>query len=316
MIRSKDMKKILIVENEAVIALRLQQMLVKMGYDVIGISYTGKEALESARSLGPDLILMDIMIPGELDGIAVAETVKSELDIPVIFLTAFSEDQIIERAKKVEPLGYILKPFQDNEIKAVIEVAFYKNEMEEKLQKAHDDLDRRVKERTAELHDALKTVKRNEAELTQSKLALEKINIELLETNQALSILARNIDKDKELFEKNIYQTIQTKIMPIINKLQNDEIFRNRQVDLDVLETYLNKLTSGSTQNQGIDTALSDQEMRVAIMIKNGLSSQQIADMLNISLHTVKTHRKNIRKKLNIQNSNVNLTTYLKSKFK
>ena len=106
----KSAYKIMVVEDEAVIALRLQQRLTKMGYDVIGVSYSGEEALEKARSLRPDLILMDIMIPGKLDGIDVAEMVKSELDIPVIFLTAFSEDKIIERAKKAEPFGYILKP--------------------------------------------------------------------------------------------------------------------------------------------------------------------------------------------------------------
>ena len=128
----------MVVEDEAVIALRLQQMLKEMGYDVIGVSYSGEEALEKARSLRPDLILMDIMIPGKLDGIAVAEMVKSELDIPVIFLTAFSEDKIIERAKKAEPYGYILKPFQDREIKAAIEVAFYKKEMENALKESEE----------------------------------------------------------------------------------------------------------------------------------------------------------------------------------
>ena len=85
------MKKIMIVDDEAVIALRLQQRLSEMGYEVIGISHSGEESLEKARSLRPDLILMDIMIPGGLDGITVAEIVKTELDIPVVFLTAFKE---------------------------------------------------------------------------------------------------------------------------------------------------------------------------------------------------------------------------------
>ena len=92
------MKTILVVEDEAVIALRLQQMLTNMGYDVAGIAYSGKEALENIRSLKPDLVLMDIMLPGKLDGIGVAEIVQLELNIPVIFLTAFSEDDIIKKA--------------------------------------------------------------------------------------------------------------------------------------------------------------------------------------------------------------------------
>ena len=92
--------KILVVKDEVVIALRLEQMLTKMGYNVIGVSYSGEDALEKVRSLRPEIVLMDIILPGKLDGIAVAEIVKSEFNIPVIFLTAFSEDNIIERYKK------------------------------------------------------------------------------------------------------------------------------------------------------------------------------------------------------------------------
>ncbi len=136
MIKKNGEYKIMIVEDEAVIALSLQQSLIKMGYNVIGISYSGKDALDKARSLVPDLILMDIRLPGKMDGIRVAEIVKSELDIPVIFLTAFSEDQIINRAKKAEPFGYILKPIQEREIKAAVELALYKIEMEKTLKES------------------------------------------------------------------------------------------------------------------------------------------------------------------------------------
>ena len=149
----------MVVEDEVVIAMRLQQRLASMGFDITGIVYSGEEAVETARRLRPDLILMDIMIPGKLDGIAAAKIVKAELDIPVVFLTAFSEDNIIERARQAEPYGYILKPFQDREIKATIEIALYKKEMEKKLRKAHDELEHRVKERTFELSNALETVK-------------------------------------------------------------------------------------------------------------------------------------------------------------
>jgi len=128
-----NMKKILVVEDEAVIALRLQQRLSMMGYEVVALSHSSEESLEKARDLRPDLILMDIKIPGNLDGITVAEIVKSELDIPVVFLTAFAEDQIIERAKQAEPYGYIVKPFQDQELKAAVEIALYKKDMERRL---------------------------------------------------------------------------------------------------------------------------------------------------------------------------------------
>jgi len=185
---------------------------------------------------------------------------------------------------------------------------------EEALKKAHNGLDRLVKERTLKLNNALKDIHRSEKELTQRKFALEKLNIELMETNQALSILARNIDRDKELLEKKIYEITSTNIMPIIKGLQDDKSCQNRLADLELLKTYLNGLISGPTDQHEIVACLSSQEMRVAVMIKRGLTSPKIAAMLNVSLHTVKTHRKNIRKKLKLQNSNVNLCSYLRSK--
>ena len=185
---------------------------------------------------------------------------------------------------------------------------------EEALKKAHDELEHRVKERTFELNNALKTIKRSEKELTQRKFALEKLNRELIETNQALSILARNIDRDKALLEKKIYEITSTNIIPIINELQDDKGCQKRLADLELLKTYLNSLIPGPTDQHKIVVYLSSQEMRVAAMIKRGLTSPKIAEMLNVSLHTLKTHRKNIRKKLKLQNSNINLCSYLRSK--
>jgi PAS domain S-box-containing protein len=133
------MNKIMIVEDEAVIAIRLQERLTAMGYHVVATSYSGEEAMEQARRLRPDLILMDIMIPGKMDGVAVAKSVKTELDIPVIFLTAFSEDKIIDSAKQAEPYGYIVKPYQDRELKACVEVALYKKETEKAIKEREEN---------------------------------------------------------------------------------------------------------------------------------------------------------------------------------
>jgi PAS domain S-box-containing protein len=113
---------------------------------------------------------MDIVMPGKLDGIAAAQIIKEEQDIPVIFLTAYADNQFIERAKHVEPFGYIVKPFQEGEIKATIEVALYKKEVEKELQRAHDELGRRVEQRTAELKKANEELK---AEIAERKLAEE-----------------------------------------------------------------------------------------------------------------------------------------------
>ena len=127
------MHKIMVVDDEVAIGLQLEDRLSHMGYDVVGRASSGQAAIEMSKRFKPDLILMDIVMTGKLDGIAAAEIIKEELDIPVIFLTAYAEDEFIERAKYVEPFGYIVKPFQEREIKASIEVALYKKEMERRL---------------------------------------------------------------------------------------------------------------------------------------------------------------------------------------
>ncbi|HUU27714.1 MAG TPA: ATP-binding protein [archaeon] len=134
--------RILVVEDEVIIATQLEERLRRMGYDVAGHSNSGEDAVKKALDLKPDIILMDIVMPGKLDGINAAERIKQELDIPVIFLTAFADDSLIDRAKRAEPLGYILKPYQENEIKAVIELSLYKIKLERELVSASLSLGR------------------------------------------------------------------------------------------------------------------------------------------------------------------------------
>ncbi|MFP4362272.1 MAG: EAL domain-containing protein [Spirochaetia bacterium] len=124
---------ILIVEDERIIALDLQRRLEKFGYTVCGLVADGSESIEKARELVPDIILMDIMIAGELDGIEAAKRIKDELAIPVIFLTAYADEETLQRAKEAEPFGYILKPFKERELYTTIDIALYKNTIDEKL---------------------------------------------------------------------------------------------------------------------------------------------------------------------------------------
>lgn len=132
------MHRIMVVDDEVVITTQLEERLTSMGYMVVGSASSGEEAVDMARCLRPDLILMDIVMPGKLDGINAAETIKAEQDIPIIFLTAYAHNKFVSRAKKVEPFGYIVKPFQDTELRAMIEVALYKKELERKLQASEE----------------------------------------------------------------------------------------------------------------------------------------------------------------------------------
>ena len=138
------MAKILVVDDEAIITMQLEERLSAMGYTVAGMAASGEEAIDKARRLRPDLVLMDIVMPGKLNGIEAAHVVTNELNIPVVFVTSYADDAIIEKAKSVRPYGYIVKPFNELEIKAAIEVALFRKaaELEEKRLKksAHEKM--------------------------------------------------------------------------------------------------------------------------------------------------------------------------------
>jgi CheY-like chemotaxis protein/DNA-binding PadR family transcriptional regulator len=129
------MSKILVVDDEAIITMQLEKRLRLMGYTVAGMAASGEDAVDKARSLIPDLVLMDIVMPGTMDGIEAAKIITGELDIPVVFITAYADDTIIGKAKNVRPYGYIVKPFTELQIKAAIEVALFRKATELEEQK-------------------------------------------------------------------------------------------------------------------------------------------------------------------------------------
>ncbi len=121
---------ILIVEDEAIVAADLEQRLERLGYTIMGPAASASEALALARMRTPQLALMDIRIQGPVDGIAVAEILRKELDVPVIFLTAHADQATLDRAKVAESFGYLLKPFDERMLQITIEMAIYKHRME------------------------------------------------------------------------------------------------------------------------------------------------------------------------------------------
>jgi PAS domain S-box-containing protein len=123
-------KRILIVEDERIVAEDLKRLLVKLGYAVTGIAASGEEAIQSVRTDRPDLVLMDIRIQGPQDGIDVAEHLYAEYDVPVSYLTAFADAPTLDRAKATLPFGYILKPFETRSLQVVIELAIHRHRME------------------------------------------------------------------------------------------------------------------------------------------------------------------------------------------
>jgi len=141
-------RTILVVEDEGVVAEDLKHRLVELGYEVAGWAVSGEDAVRLAEETHPDLVLMDVRIRGELDGIAAARAIRDRVDIPLIFVTAFADPETLGRAKAAEPLGYIVKPFSDRDLETSIELALYKHGMDrqraellERLQEANAELD-------------------------------------------------------------------------------------------------------------------------------------------------------------------------------
>jgi diguanylate cyclase (GGDEF)-like protein/PAS domain S-box-containing protein len=132
------MAGILIVEDEYIVAMDIQSSLEKNGFTVVGQANRGEQALQKAGELQPELILMDIGLKGEMDGIETAIQIKKRLHLPVIFLTAFGNPSVIERARLAEPFGYIFKPFEERELISNIKMALYKNEMDKKVRESED----------------------------------------------------------------------------------------------------------------------------------------------------------------------------------
>ncbi|MGD9374733.1 MAG: response regulator [Anaerolineae bacterium] len=130
--------RILIVEDDNIIALELEDRLRLLGYTVAGIVASGEAAIARAQETQSDLVLMDIRLRGGMDGVEAAGEIRRRWGIPVIYVTAYADDQTLQRAKRTEPYGYIIKPFEERELHTTIEMALYKHQMEARLRESEE----------------------------------------------------------------------------------------------------------------------------------------------------------------------------------
>ena len=141
---------ILVIEDEAIVSKDIQQSLKRLGYNIVGSAATGERAVELAIEKKPDLVLMDIMLKGEMSGIDAAEKIKEQISIPVIYLTAYADENTLAKAKVTEPYGYIIKPFKEVDLHTSIEMALYKHSKEKEVIKERDFLYSLVENNEAE----------------------------------------------------------------------------------------------------------------------------------------------------------------------
>ena len=129
-------ENILVVEDERIIACDIKDCLERFGYNVPAMTAYGEKAIETAEQLNPDLILMDIMLRGDKNGIEAAEEIFMRFNIPIIFLTAYSDDNTLGKAKTTQPFGYVLKPFEEKQLITTIEIALNKHRTEVVMREA------------------------------------------------------------------------------------------------------------------------------------------------------------------------------------
>ena len=134
--RSHTKARILVVEDEKVTAMDIHESLQSLGYTVLAVASSGEEAIQKAAETHPDLVLMDIKLVGCMNGVQAAHHLRTRFNIPVIYQTAFSDDKMLQQAKLTEPYGYLIKPFDERELHATIEMALYKHKMEKKLRES------------------------------------------------------------------------------------------------------------------------------------------------------------------------------------
>ncbi|MBF0456753.1 MAG: diguanylate cyclase [Nitrospirae bacterium] len=134
----KNKARVMIVEDEGVIAIDIRRTLMDFGYTVTSVSSTATEAIKHAQSDKADVVLMDVVLDGPMDGIEAARLIHCAVGTPVIFLTSYSDEYILERAKITEPFGYLLKPFRERELYTTIEMALYKDKMQRQLRESHE----------------------------------------------------------------------------------------------------------------------------------------------------------------------------------
>jgi two-component system, LytTR family, response regulator LytT len=226
--------KILIVEDESIVRKDIERSLTKLGYTVVAQADNGEKALELAREKKPDLALMDINIKGNMTGIETAEAIKQEMDIPVIYLTGFSDDSTLEKAKHTEPHGYIIKPFKEVDLRSSIEMAIHKHSQEKSV-KVEVELLRSLTsfKSSAEylfIKHASKLLKVNTSDIYYVEALKDYVQVHT--TAQRYTIHATMKDVERKL-PKNIFQRVHRSFIVNMDKIASIQGTELVVADLD-----------------------------------------------------------------------------------
>lgn len=284
--------KIIILDDDRKGRETLREIIESWGISTEGFAQH-KAALKYISDNECDLLLLNISSSniGDLELIPQLE----EKDLKVIITTASADKDTAIRALKLGAFDLLEKPFRNDLMLHSISRALAVLKTQRRSKALMDELEL------------------SRMELLTRQRRLEILNAQLFETNKALSVLARNIEREREEMEGQIALRLRNLLMPIVTKLRNDKALRKYEAQLDMLTWHLEDLTSAYSIDPNVAKNLSSAEMRIASLVKNGVSTEEIARQLHISGNTVRSHRRSIRKKLKI-NGQYSLRNFLDSR--
>lgn len=270
--------KILIVEDDSVSALLLQRALEKNNHHIIGIADSGEKALDILEENIADIVMMDINLAGELDGIKTTEIVNEKYDIPVVYLSASSDAETLNKVVGTNPSAYVIKPFNIRELNMVIELAIFKDRKEKELQKLNNELEEKVRQRTADLHEANKELtkaleKEREINELKSRIVLNVSHgfktplTSILSSAQLLQIYAEKDHPFKVKIAKHASK-IENSVRALNNLLTSVLFFG--KADADKMEFKPKKMFVGAFVKEVLDTVKAGIENDVTIKVNLG----------------------------------------------
>jgi two-component system response regulator LytT len=211
---------VLVVEDEFIVSKDIQSSLKKLGYNVIGAAPSGEKALELLTQEQPDIVLMDIMLKGEMNGIETAEIVRNEYSIPVIYLTAYADEATLAKAKVTEPYGYILKPFKEIDLHTSIEMALYKHKKEQEVERERDMLYSLVENKEKETqHDFIFVKSRYTIHSTMKDIETKLGNEQFIRVHRSFIV---RLDKIASIDFPNLQLENDRKLIPIGGSYRDD----------------------------------------------------------------------------------------------
>ncbi|WP_144604132.1 hybrid sensor histidine kinase/response regulator [Algoriphagus algorifonticola] len=270
--------KILIVEDDSVSALLLQRALEKNNHEIIGIADTGEKALDLLDESHADIVMMDINLAGELDGITTTEIINEKFDIPVVYLSASSDAETLNKVVGTNPSAYVIKPFNIRELNMVIELAIFKDRKEKELQKLNNELEEKVKIRTAELYEANKELtkaleKEREINELKSRIVLNVSHgfktplTSILSSAQLLQMYAEKDHPFKQKIAKHAMK-IENSVRALNNLLTSVLFFG--KADANKMEFKPKKMFLGAFVKELLDTVKAGIENDVTIKTELG----------------------------------------------